>query len=225
MQSLVFKAHFLKPTFLIIVVCLMISASAQCTGDCQNGKGKMVDADGNTFDGQWKNGKLEGIGTMVMPNGVKYIGEFKESNMHGYGVVYLANGSVAQSGIYDTNKQSSELSENAVLEILNKKQSESASASNKGCTGDCQDGKGVLADADGNIYDGSFKAGKRHGYGILKLAIGAKYIGEFDSDNMQGYGVIYGNDGKYLQSGVYENNALKTSKSETEVKMFLAKYN
>src|SRR5690349_6359222 len=122
--GLVFEAHLLKPTLTIAFIVCLISASAQCTGDCQNGKGKKVDADGNTFDGQWKNGKLNGVATMAMPNGVKYIGEFQDDAMHGYGVVYLANGSVAQSGLYENNKLSSALGESAVLEILKKKQNE-----------------------------------------------------------------------------------------------------
>jgi hypothetical protein len=185
----------------------------------------MVDADGNIFEGEWKNGKLEGIGTMSLPNGVKYFGEFKEQNMHGHGVVYLANGSVAQSGVYENNKLSTSLGESAVLEILKKKQSESASTSSKGCTGDCQNGKGKFVDADGNSFDGQWKNGKLDGYGVMAMPNGVKYVGEFKEQNMHGYGIVYLANGSIAQSGVYENNALKTSKSETEVKIFLAKYN
>jgi hypothetical protein len=75
------------------------------------------------------------------------------------------------------------------------------------CTsGDCQNGFGSMTMDDGASYTGQFKDGKRHGFGTLRIASGAMYVGEFINEQMWGIGVIYGNDGKYLQSGLYNDN-------------------
>jgi hypothetical protein len=221
---LVRKPFLISALTFVISLCFLFSANAQCTGDCENGKGKLKDASGNTFEGQWKNGQLEGQGVMAMPDGVKYVGEFQAGNMHGYGVVYLANGSVAQSGIYENNKLSSALGESEVKDILKKKEMGSSTASN-GCTGDCQNGKGKLKDADGNTFEGTWKNGKLEGHGIMAMPDGVKYVGEFQGGNMHGYGVVYLANGNVAQSGIYENNKLKTAKPDSEVKLYLAKYN
>jgi hypothetical protein len=195
-----------------------------CAGDCQNGKGRKSDADGNTYDGDWKNGMMDGVGTLTTSGGIKYVGEFKTDNMHGYGVIYGADGKVIQSGIYETNKLSSNLSESSVLENIRQKQSGSVAGNNTGCIGDCQNGKGRKSDADGNTYDGQWRNGTMDGLGTLTTGDGIKYYGEFKSDNMHGHGIIYGKDGKVIQSGVYENNTLTTSKTESEVLLVLSRY-
>jgi hypothetical protein len=202
----------------------LTASSTDCIGDCQNGNGKKADADGSTYDGHWSNGMMDGIGTLSTKGGIRYYGEFKADNMHGYGVIYGADGKVIQSGIYDTNKLSSSLSESSVLDYIRQKQSGSVSTNNTGCSGDCQNGKGRKADTDGNVYDGQWKSGMMDGLGTLTTSDGIKYYGEFKTDNMHGHGIIYGKDGKVIQSGIYENNTLKTSKSESEVLLILSRY-
>ena len=86
------------------------------------------------------------------------------------------------------------------------------------CTGDCANGFGSTSLDDGNFYEGYFKDSKRHGFGTLKIGTGATYIGEFINDQMWGIGVIYGNDGAYLQSGLYNNNKLGLPMAEQTVR-------
>ena len=90
---------------------------------------------------------------------------------------------------------------------------------NAQCTsGDCENGYGTKLDSDGNSYTGQFKDGSYHGWGTLNVTSGAKYIGEFFNDNMHGIGVIYGNDGEYLQSGLYKENKVTTPMAENTVR-------
>jgi hypothetical protein len=225
-SGLLVRKPFLTSTLIFVLsLCFLFSAHAQCTGDCQNGKGKNVDKDGNSFEGNWINGKLNGPGVMALPNGIKYVGEFKDDAMHGYGVVYLANGNVAQAGIFENNKLNTTLSESAVNDALQKNKNESTSTASNGCTGDCQNGKGKKVDADGNTFEGTWKNGELDGKGVMAMPNGVKYVGEFKNGAMHGYGAVYTASGTVAQSGVFENNALKTSKPESEVKMYLMKYN
>ena len=42
--------------------------------DKSSGKGKLVHADGDVYDGEWKNDKANGQGVYVHVNGAKYEG-------------------------------------------------------------------------------------------------------------------------------------------------------
>ena len=46
-------------------------------GDCMNGEGTQVYANGSKYIGQFKNGLSEGQGTLIFANGEKYIGKFE----------------------------------------------------------------------------------------------------------------------------------------------------
>mgnify|MGYP000023500083 CR=1 FL=1 len=61
-------------------------------GDCNNGWGTLVNADGIKYVGQFKNGKPDGMGTLTLPDGVKYVGEFKDSRFNGRGSLINADG-------------------------------------------------------------------------------------------------------------------------------------
>ena len=52
------------------------------------------------------------------------------------------------------------------------------------------DGKGIYHWMDGKRYEGSFKAGKMHGYGTFTSPGGVKYEGNFADDQKNGYGVV-----------------------------------
>lgn len=72
-------------------------------------------------------------------------------------------------------------------------------------SGNCQNGKGTYEYDNGNIYEGPFKNGNRHGTGgILYYTNGDEFRVEFKDDVISGYGVyktLYGNVyvGKWTQ--------------------------
>jgi len=47
------------------------------------GKGKMTYPDGDSYDGDWVEGKFEGLGTYRWADGRVYVGEFKNDKKHG----------------------------------------------------------------------------------------------------------------------------------------------
>jgi len=53
----------------------------------KHGKGRIVEHDGDVYDGDWKNNKWDGNGKLIDPDGeVMYEGEFKDDLFDGYGV-------------------------------------------------------------------------------------------------------------------------------------------
>lgn len=63
-----------------------------CTGDCVNGKGTIVYANGNRYEGKFKNGYPNGYGTVIYANGDKYVGNFRKGVPVGKGTRFYGNG-------------------------------------------------------------------------------------------------------------------------------------
>lgn len=65
------------------------------SGDCQAGFGVMMEGNGNSMTGNFKNGKLEGMGVIInMQSGLSIYGEFKEGFAQGPIVIQSLNGMV-----------------------------------------------------------------------------------------------------------------------------------
>jgi len=43
-------------------------------------------ANGDVYEGQWKNDKIHGFGVFIRSNGDKYSGEWYDDKMHGKGI-------------------------------------------------------------------------------------------------------------------------------------------
>lgn len=51
-------------------------------------------ANGDKFDGEWRNSIQEGKGTMVFAAGNKFEGEWKNGKQEGYGIMTWPDGSI-----------------------------------------------------------------------------------------------------------------------------------
>jgi hypothetical protein len=79
-------------------------ASNGClSGDCDNGFGIFRWSTGDTFSGEFKNGKLTGYGNYFFANGDKYVGNMVEAIFEGQGTYTYANGTV-ESGTWHNNE-------------------------------------------------------------------------------------------------------------------------
>ena len=56
------------------------------SGDCVNGRGAYRWTNGNTYDGDWVEGKRHGKGTHTWASGT-YDGDWTEGEMHGRGIM------------------------------------------------------------------------------------------------------------------------------------------
>jgi hypothetical protein len=85
--------RIIKVYFLIQLLCVLpFFSHAQCTGNCQTGKGVFKYTSGETYDGYWLNGKRSGKGTMLWNNGEKYVGFWKNDFQHGFGEMNFSDG-------------------------------------------------------------------------------------------------------------------------------------
>src|ERR1019366_6643794 len=60
-------------------------SNSPCQGNCRNGQGALIFANGDKYVGQFKDSKGNGQGTMTWVNGDKCVGEFKDGNFMGQG--------------------------------------------------------------------------------------------------------------------------------------------
>ena len=49
--------------------------------DARNGQGTYIDANGYTYSGEWKDGKIIGQVTVTYANGTTYTGEWKDGDV------------------------------------------------------------------------------------------------------------------------------------------------
>ena len=77
----------------VLLISVNSYGSGACIkGDCKNGQGTYLRADGSRYVGEWKNGKKNGYGTLTRPGGSKYVGEWKNDEPHGRGTWFFENG-------------------------------------------------------------------------------------------------------------------------------------
>ena len=81
---------------LLILLCLpMIGFGQLCiSGDCNNGQGTYIYANGDKYVGEHKDGWSHGQGTYTDTSGNKYVGEWKDNKMHGQGTKTWSDGAV-----------------------------------------------------------------------------------------------------------------------------------
>jgi hypothetical protein len=154
-------------------------------GECQNGQGTFAYPDGSKYDGQFVEGKLQGLGTWYFTNGDRYVGAFKNNFPNGKGVMYTADG-VETKGEWRDG------------EYVGTGESKSQ---RQGCIeGDCEngDGKYVFRDATAT-YTGSFEESKPNGNGIVEYANGDRYEGEFEDGLFHGQGTLRQRDGTEIR--------------------------
>ncbi len=168
-----------------------------------------------SYEGEWKNGKRDGLGTLIKKDvaifigefiedkvngfgklldecGDEYIGYWKESQAHGLGI-YNKKGVISYKGKWNKDKQNEFGIEKwpkleYIGEYLN---------GNK-------EGYGVLNIRDG-IYEGQMKDGNINGIGCFIFKDKRKYEGEFVNNKIEGYGILTWPDGKVFV-GSFKND-------------------
>ena len=79
-------------------------------------------------------------------------------------------------------------------------------------------GQGTYTFADGDKYVGELKDGKIEGQGTFTFASGNKYEGEFKDGNFNGQGTMTSANGDIINSGIWENDIFLRSNEEEERK-------
>ena len=127
-----------------------------CTaGDCSNGKGEMISVDGDRYEGDFKNDKMDGKGKLFYASGDRYEGDYKNGEKDGKGKLFYADGSHYE-GDYKNGK-------------MNGKGKYSFATGDRyegDFKNDKMDGKGKYFHADGDRYEGGYKNDEEDGKGM-----------------------------------------------------------
>jgi len=149
-------------------------------GETRDGKmegwGIYTFVNGDRYEGQFLDNRISGKGTMSYQNGNRYSGDFKSGMKHGNGVFTFANGDVYRGEFRDNQRE----------------------------------GRGTYVFADGAKYFGEFHSGRRHGKGKYVYAGGAEYVGEFRNGRKHGYGVCIYPNGVRVK-GIWKDDRLDQS--------------
>ncbi|MFM9948377.1 MAG: caspase family protein [Saprospiraceae bacterium] len=157
----------------LLLPLMMNLAEAQClSGNCQNGNGVFLQANGDRYIGQFKDGKIQGTGSCFYTDGSRYQGEWEAGLPHGKGARVARDGS-RQEGEWRKGKFVRTLE----MELIQKGITDK---SQTGCiSGDCINGKGIHIYGSGAVYIGEFLNGEIHGIGACYYPDGSKYQGEW----------------------------------------------
>ncbi len=181
---------------------LSFTATAQtqlpeCIGSFRhNCVGTITYANGDTYVGEFKNGKLNGKGTYTFPSGEKYVGEFKNGIQHGQATYTFPRGEKYVGDFKDGNRNGK------------------GTMTWPNCTryvGEFKDdrrtGQGTMTwPTSGDKYVGEFKDGYQNGQGTAIFRNGNMYVGEFKNDVQNGEGIEYNSLGVVIRQGRWVTN-------------------
>ena len=134
-------------------------------------QGTYIYADGDKYDGEWKDDRRHGKGTVIYRGAdgavvEKFEGDWFEGKMHGHGrYVY------ADSGVYQGQWVDSKMYGKGTYVFPNGNKYEGE------WVDDVKDGYGVLTYVNGERFEGYWKADKAQGKGTLTYSTGDRYIG------------------------------------------------
>jgi len=182
---------------LSLLFAFTTTLSAQCvSGNCQNGQGTYLYPSGAKYVGNFANGEIHGVGVCYYTDGSKYSGQWEHRYPHGTGTKTFADGN-KWTGNWQKGQPVDE--EGLVIESFPWEEEEIVGLDmdiQTGCvSGDCLNGEGIWAYADGSRYEGLFRDGKSNGKGTFYDVSGATYEGSFRNNLKHGQGTLIKVDG------------------------------
>ncbi|KAL4445507.1 hypothetical protein ABPG74_004581 [Tetrahymena malaccensis] len=225
LASLAFKMMEVEPKNRISLQdCLLMLQKIQNNNPNKSQKENEVKQyqNGDTYQGQFKDGKQHGYGTYCYnqsSNGKKYEGEWVNNKMEGFGIFewrdgriyegYFKNGLISGQGTYYYNESSA--SKKYEGEWVNEK----------------MEGFGVLEQKNGDSYQGYFKNNLKNGKGTFyynESSNGKKYEGEWVNNKMEGFGVFDWKDGRryegHFKNDLMNGNGKYCFNQQNECKMY-----
>ncbi|CAI2373583.1 unnamed protein product [Moneuplotes crassus] len=185
----------------------------------RNGRGIQVLKDGSIYEGEFKNGKHNGIGRYISATNV-YCGHFYHGRATGKGVLQDLKEDAKYKGYFKEMKPDGKCTKihsngskfigefsNGVISGFGKYEWNDGSSYSGQFKFGLKEGKGKDIDSKGNIYDGQFKENKYHGKGFLRLKNGCTYKGNFVNGKKSGKGVCQWPDGRFYD-GKWEDDKM-----------------
>ena len=229
----------------IVFAQVPLTPSTGCvSGNCVNGKGKMVYDNGNMYEGDFVTGEKDGQGTYTYKDGGYYTGAWKNNLENGYGKKYSKSGNIVREGTWKDGffvDSNGDLVFFDVNDIDLDKFKDIELSKPKCVSGNCVNGQGKYWSSDetyegdwvngkydgkgkltvktfDQIFEGDFVKGQFTGKGIHKIDVfGYTYEGNFVNGKLSGKGKLIMKDVKTYE-GDWVNGELEgqvTEKSET----------
>lgn len=179
------------------------------SGDCINGKGTKIFANGDKYEGDFKKGKLDGIGILTSTkqntNGdiifsKIYEGDWKNNKKEGRGKLVIQKGQKIK-------KYSGEF-KNGKLNGQGSFETDSATYQGRFINNKLE-GQGIYTNKNGEKYLGEFLNQKFDGKGTYTFKDGSIYIGDFKAGKFHGKGRLFNNKHKLIKSGKWEKGEFK----------------
>ena len=167
----------------------------------RHGIGRMEWLDGRVYEGDFHEGKIHGNGKMSVPDGEVYTGTFDNEIRHGYGKLVFQNGDV-----YEGSFVKGAISGEGTYQEKSKGTSYSGLFLNGK-----RHGEGTLTYEDGRTHKGWFREGLSEGFGAQHLSDGNAYRGFFSHGRRHGEGVLDDKDQKKLFFQTWEEGVLVSS--------------
>eukprot|EP01130_Rhizamoeba_saxonica_P016624 TRINITY_DN7718_c0_g1_i1.p1 TRINITY_DN7718_c0_g1~~TRINITY_DN7718_c0_g1_i1.p1 ORF type:complete len:1017 (-),score=221.20 TRINITY_DN7718_c0_g1_i1:77-3127(-) len=145
------------------------------------GQGKEKFSTGHVYTGNWIQDVPSGTGKITYPNGSSYIGDWKAGKRDGDGRIDYKNGD-----IYEGEWKNDKIEGVGSLLLTNGTSYEGDFVNGK------YEGEGKLCLPQGSVYSGEFSRGQMHGKGVLVLGNGCTYKGNFSEDYKNGHGTWKG---------------------------------
>lgn len=160
----------------------------------KEGKGLLIDLNGDIFEGIFINDKKEGFGVYLFESGKKYVGQFRNDILDGVGSYFFINGSEYYGEIFETEMHG----------FGNYHYPSGSYYVGEFKNGE-MDGIGTLYFSGNERYEGEFKNDNMNGIGKYFYADGDYFEGEFSNDVKNGFGITYYSNGERIE-GLWEND-------------------
>ncbi len=173
-------------------VARQAKAAAKTPAD---GKGLGVAAypTGESYEGQWLNGKRHGAGIAIWKNASRYEGEWRDDLLAGYGIFSSPNSGSHYEGEFAAGRQEG-------VGVVVAKDGVYAGE----LRGGKKEGYGFWKGSDGDQYFGEWHDDQESGYGVEITPDGQRYQGQQADNRWSGRGVLTQKDGS-LKAGIWSN--------------------
>ncbi|XP_051986364.1 alsin [Xyrauchen texanus] len=163
------------------------------------------------YQGQWKDGKMQGFGIFCYASGEVYEGSFQDNMRHGHGILRSGKLNSTSPSVFIGRWQYDKKSGYGVFDDIIRGEKYMGMWMD-----DQRQGNGVVVTQFGLYYEGAFSNNKMMGFGVLLSEDDTTFEGEFSEDwTLSGKGVLTMPNGDYIEgsfSGVW-GTGLKISGS------------
>lgn len=177
------------------------TASTGCvSGNCVNGRGKIVYANIGIYEGNFVNGKKEGQGTFTVTNGDVYTGHFANDSYNGKGKYKYADGSIYEGDFVNSKVYGQGTFTYKDVGVY---------------VGQFANGlrnrQGKFSYLNGDIYEGNWVDDKTQGQGTFTLKNGDYYVGGWLNGKHNGSGKQYSKATNTVWEGIWKDDVFVSS--------------